>query len=299
MGSSESGPAPSYGSRPPRPLDTLSVVALVLAATIVLAVPALVLGLIGLARTGPHRRGRPVATAAVIVSGLTFLAGGAIGGVFAGRAATMALAESSAGASVVAGPADAAAGATPDEWTVPPSAVTPDGPQPSAPGPSPTAAPPQAAVLFDRPGTVEIEPTPVPFDAILVGQCLMELPGSLLVDELVVSDCDSPHVYEFLGDEVIDAAGATPWPGDEAVQNLAYDVCRAGLTERGADRGMATDWLDLAFLYPSQEGWAAADGSVTCLVYDVSGADLVGETGLNERALLPLAITDATADGDL
>lgn len=233
---------------------------------------ALALSVVGIVRTGAERSGRGLAVAGTIVSGLMTVASTAVVGLLVPFAVLAVV-----GDNPVADVAGEAGEEILDEARA-----------------GPTAPEPDVAAAPDAVPEEQVDPTPrdVTLAEVRVGHCLLEFPPGELVFEVEVVDCRVPHAYEVYGGfpaPVEDPAdGLLPaYPGEAEMEALANAACLDLFEALARRRGVDPGRLDVAPLYPTEEGWAESDTYVTCLVYNVSGDDLIGGPLLTPPRPLP------------
>jgi Septum formation len=235
-------PWPTVAAAQP-PVDTVSVVALVLSVVGMglVAVPLAVWGL--LRARGSARRGRGLAVAALGISLVWVVAGWALllsSGLLVGGEPVPVAGRpgGGAGVGVVVPTPTAAAGATRE---VVEAEVTP---------------PPAAKLAKSR---------KLYWEDLKRGMCVRAVPDDVL--DVTVVDCRSAHAAEVTARTVL--AGKQAWPGDDAVD---------AATERGCVAAFATyigiGYDDSRFewdgLTTDRSGWEEGDNTLICLAYDPS-----------------------------
>ena len=123
------------------------------------------------------------------------------------------------------------------------------------------------AASFDVDAAVPPTPTPEAdgdgATGIAPGDCLTD--EGLRVVGVEPVACDRPHIAEvFAVDLQVEPVGA-PWPGVEALQRRASDVCNDGFLEAFGVAGQISV-LDILFFRPQEETWADGDREVVCFV---------------------------------
>jgi hypothetical protein len=107
------------------------------------------------------------------------------------------------------------------------------------------------------------------------GECLATPPTSETADLIVVS-CDGDYRARYLDPFLVSADEDAPYPGDEALADLANDHCRA-ITAEDVGVGPEVDDLVVAGLYlPDEMSWRAGHRVVGCVVFRVGGENLPG-----------------------
>ena len=94
------------------------------------------------------------------------------------------------------------------------------------------------------------------------GDCVDAPADGADVDALPVVACGVPHTEEVIGTATLPAG---PWTSDDAVGDAAADACTPLFTRY---LGISPDDSshDLTTYDPTEEGWAAGNRSVTCVV---------------------------------
>lgn len=122
-------------------------------------------------------------------------------------------------------------------------------------------------------------PEPVEPATLEVGECfddpeesdLVAFPRGQTVGRL---PCAQPHRYEVYARFPSAESGGT-WPGAAVLEESADRECTEAFEEF-----TGTPWtessLDFVVLAPTEERWAAGDGTVTCALFDLGLVPLVG-----------------------
>jgi hypothetical protein len=148
------------------------------------------------------------------------------------------------------------------------------GPSASAAGsgaPSQAAATPAPSATTDPNATPEAT-EPLEYQAtedLRVGDCynpVEDVDDQTLLAAIVVP-CDTVHRHEVFGLEELPGASAAPFPGDDAVDSDAIDLCDAAFE---AYVGIALDNSRYSYVYyvPTDSSWAGGDRVVMCAVED-------------------------------
>lgn len=100
--------------------------------------------------------------------------------------------------------------------------------------------------------------------ALRVGDCInsSELDGE--ITSIPVVPCDEPHETEVYVSHQMDDG---EFPGDDAVQSEAEDVCIDEFTDF-VGLTYQESALEVFWMYPSQESWAQGDHEILCLLGD-------------------------------
>jgi hypothetical protein len=99
--------------------------------------------------------------------------------------------------------------------------------------------------------------------------------GPLVTTAEVVS-CDEPHLAEVILIDEIDAGDDEPFPGVEARDEAAEELCQPAFTDY-VGTPLAASELGLLWLAPTDESWTdQGDRAVTCAVQSLDGDPLTG-----------------------
>ena len=108
------------------------------------------------------------------------------------------------------------------------------------------------------------------------GDCFNMAPGTendTEITDVEAIPCDQPHENEVYVTTNYVASDA--FPGESALWDFADDFCLTAF-----DTFVSIAWedsaLDFGYFYPSSEGWADGDHTITCVLYDFNGASLTG-----------------------
>jgi len=125
----------------------------------------------------------------------------------------------------------------------------------------------------DNSGEVVAEGTESVFD-LRTGDCIKEMKDGAEVGATTVVPCADPHDFEVFANFDL---GATAFPGQEAVFELAGEGCRARFAAY-FQMPYEDSALDITTLVPTEESWTrGADRSVSCLGYRMDGQPMVGK----------------------
>ena len=148
--------------------------------------------------------------------------------------------------------------ATPDATATATATLTPT-PAATAtatPEPTPTAQPEPAG-----------EPVYQSIEDVEIGQCFMAIRDvddeSVLAASIV--DCAEPHDSELFALELLEGAPDAPYPGDQALDDPAIELCDAAF-----EAYVGVDYQDSVYEYsyftPSEATWAIGDREVICVI---------------------------------
>lgn len=115
---------------------------------------------------------------------------------------------------------------------------------------------------------------PVVVQVLSVGDCFddTQIPALEAGEDIQLTDCGQPHDNEVYHAFVLPDG---PYPGDEAVKDLAAEGCLAQF-ESYVGRSYQESALDIFPLWPTEPVWTAGDRYVYCSVYDVNLNQLTG-----------------------
>jgi hypothetical protein len=135
--------------------------------------------------------------------------------------------------------------------------------------PAPTATPTSSPTATPMP-----VPTPsigdvVPWEAIAVGDCIV-VPVEDTFGELRRVPCDTRHGGEVFA--LIDHPGPLSAYPDDSFASFATERCAPELEAWTAPEDR--DALDLAWFYPTWEGWVEGDRQVTCYLVQANGSNM-------------------------
>jgi hypothetical protein len=87
--------------------------------------------------------------------------------------------------------------------------------------------------------------------------------------------CDEPHLYEAYALYVYPDKAQVPYPGLDAISELAESYCLEEF-----ESFVAALWensnLDFAYLYPQPDGWLVGDREVLCVLTRIDGEPMQG-----------------------
>lgn len=99
--------------------------------------------------------------------------------------------------------------------------------------------------------------------------------GPLVTTAEVVS-CDDPHLAEVILIDEFDADDDEPFPGVQARDEAAEELCQPAFTDY-VGTPLAASELGLLWLAPTEESWSdQGDRAVTCAVQALDGEPLIG-----------------------
>ena len=102
------------------------------------------------------------------------------------------------------------------------------------------------------------------------GLCI-DVPDDDRIFEVPERDCDEPHDAEVFAIRELDGAS---YPGDEAVQQRASEVCSGTAFEEYFSVPYLDSSLDATYLWPTEENWSAGDHEVVCAAVSGDGRPL-------------------------
>jgi hypothetical protein len=126
-----------------------------------------------------------------------------------------------------------------------------------------------AAPNRDEAGAVT-DPGQAHVQSLQVGDCIDGLADQTVVSAITFRPCAEPHQAEVFAQFELPTG---PWPGPEAVVQLAEDGCGQRVPDLTGHPQLAT--LGMFTLTPVENAWAM-DQTVTCLVLDTTGLTLTG-----------------------
>jgi len=109
-----------------------------------------------------------------------------------------------------------------------------------------------------------------------VGDCFNMQPGTN--DDTEITDVEAVPCSEAHENEVYvvsNYVASASYPGDLALWDFADQFC---VTAFDTFVGMTYEdsLLEFGYFYPSEEGWDEGDQAITCVLYDLNGAQLTG-----------------------
>jgi hypothetical protein len=113
-----------------------------------------------------------------------------------------------------------------------------------------------------------------------VGDCWdMKDPSADTVDNVAAKPCGEVHEYEVF---YIASMAEGAYPGEEAFTTYVDGACVPAFeTYVGAAYDSST--LDISWLYPGSDGWAAGDRTIECSVYDPNDNELTASLRSSRR----------------
>lgn len=87
------------------------------------------------------------------------------------------------------------------------------------------------------------------------------------VDEVVVLDCEEPHVYEVFGVSEYDAGADDAYPGEEPLNDAADEACRPAFEDYVGVSYDVSEWF-ATFINPSVGTWAEGDREILCVLHE-------------------------------
>jgi hypothetical protein len=99
--------------------------------------------------------------------------------------------------------------------------------------------------------------------------------GALEVLEVDAVPCGEPHDNEVYALAEYPASGDAAYPGDAAIQEAAFDLCRAAFEPfTGVPYEMSL--LDIFYIFPTLETWIEGDREIVCSLYRIDTAPMTG-----------------------
>jgi len=124
--------------------------------------------------------------------------------------------------------------------------------------------------------------------ALVVGDCFdtRVFPGQgetgIEEEAQVRVDCDDPHLNEVYLREELDIELAEPFPGSEAVRDLADDLCLAAFEDFVGLDYVRSVW-EIGYTVPTEATWGLPDRTVTCFVFHREGDKVRGSAAGSEQ----------------
>lgn len=136
-----------------------------------------------------------------------------------------------------------------------------------------TTADPEATVTTDddteTTTTTEEGPEEVGVFELAVGDCFdlaqVDSDDGLQITTVTLVDCDEPHRAQVFAIEQLEAAAGEPFPGTEARDETAQELCTTGF-EDYVGVSVAESELVMMWLAPTEESWEEDDREVLCAV---------------------------------
>lgn len=158
---------------------------------------------------------------------------------------------------------------------------------------------PDATPTTDPATTLPTDNAVSPF-VLAAGDCFdageLAADGSLLVNVRVV-ECEGPHQAEVVAIEDLDAPSDEAFPGDEARDSNAQELCTP-IVEDFLGGLLAESSLLLLWLAPTEESWADGDREVVCVVAAPDGSTLTGSSADTLGADAPDQTEDSPDETD-
>lgn len=114
----------------------------------------------------------------------------------------------------------------------------------------------------------------VSVDKIEAGQCLAE-PAEGLLTSVTKIDCEAPHEMEVYAVVDLEEAANESWPGTDAVEQRAINLC-LGSVEAFIGQDFMASPYDITYITPVKEGWDDGDHEGVCAVVNFDGTQLTG-----------------------
>lgn len=146
-------------------------------------------------------------------------------------------------------------------------------------------------MAVDEPTTTTSEPTTttsespatteagigVFFEDLRVGDCFNDSGrGTPEPGVITQVDCGSPHDAEVFGVPTLPGAPGAPYPGDDEVERLSYDLCLGDFATFVGIDFLDSRW-ELTYIFPAEETWRKYDDRlVVCSLVDPSFIKIEG-----------------------
>lgn len=238
LGLLDVGRSPSARSDPPpRPMDTVSVIAFVLS-LVGVGIVAIPLAIWRLLRAGPNRRGRGLAVSALAIS-VAWVVVGSVALVTSGLLG------------------DAGGPTATDQTPGIPAATPPDA------GAMTSVTPTPSGETVAAPTSPLVKPHKVFWADLKATMCIRDAPDDAV--DIKVVDCRAEHEAEVMA--AVDLGGKKSWPGDTEVDKVAESACRdafAGYVALAYDDSR----LEYDYFTADKAGWQAGEHTEICLVRD-------------------------------
>ena len=95
------------------------------------------------------------------------------------------------------------------------------------------------------------------------------------VDEVTVVGCEATHVYEVFEVADYDAGPDEAFPGDDALNDAAEDVCRPGFEDYVGVPYDDSEWFG-TFINPSEQTWEEGDREILCVLHTEEETGITG-----------------------
>jgi len=106
-----------------------------------------------------------------------------------------------------------------------------------------------------------------------IGDCI-DFPVGSVVVAVSRLDCGQPHDAEYFGFVNLTGLGE-PYPGVEIVGDEIIESCLARFEDYvGIDYESSS--LEIAFIYPEEDGWSIGNRRGECFLVTVDGSKLIG-----------------------
>jgi len=105
-----------------------------------------------------------------------------------------------------------------------------------------------------------------------IGTCFDDPESFESVEDVPIVDCGTPHDNEVFAN--VDLTGDN-YPGNEAVQNRALQVCETNFSAYVAIE-YSSSIYDIGYLNPTSESWSAGDREVICFAYALDLSKITG-----------------------
>ena len=127
-----------------------------------------------------------------------------------------------------------------------------------------------AALLVSAIVTGDFDDESLGVDELRAGQCI-DVPSGAQISTVPERDCDEPHDAEVY---LVRRLEGSSYPGDEAVQRQADEVCAGPAFEDYFGVSSAASALAVQYLWPGEENWRQGDHDVVCAAVSGDGQPL-------------------------
>jgi len=126
------------------------------------------------------------------------------------------------------------------------------------------------AILVSAFATGDFDDDTLGVDELRAGQCI-DVPSGDEISTVPERDCDEPHDAEVY---LVRRLEGSNYPGDEAVQRRADEVCSGTAFEEYFGVSSTRSALAVQYLWPGEENWHAGDHDVVCAAVRGDGRQL-------------------------
>jgi hypothetical protein len=126
------------------------------------------------------------------------------------------------------------------------------------------------AILVSAIATGDFDDDSLGVDELRAGQCI-NVPSDEQISTVAERDCDEPHDAEVY---LVRRLEGSSYPGDEAVQRRADEVCSGPAFEDYFAVSYAHSALAVQYLWPGEDNWRDGDHDVVCAAVRGDGRPL-------------------------